>query len=270
MHSAEKLLSANIWTSLPIRKKVYLCKISVKFNTKRMKGGLGGGGVAEGVWRKHVCLAFAFALPCLPLRNIDVPHRNIALHGITLPLPGALLPLLLRSMMCTMCTAHVHIVQDFVQWLHCVWWSDCTIQNRRAVAALWWLWCSLSIAVCGELQNCHLVISASVTTPTHPRPPKIILFVFCFLGPIFTVILSLLLLAIFMLLLVLVTNHFPDLHPNHDLHVYSISCFYCVFWTQPKLAVLMLRRIWGLVLLLGLHYCCLILLWHHNHKDEQQ
>ena len=123
---------------------------------------------------------------------------------------------------------------------------------------MWWLWCSLSIAVCGELQNCHLVISASVTTPTHPRPPKIILFVFCFLGPIFTVILSLLLFgAIFMLLLVLVTNHFPDLHPNHDLHVYSISCFYCVFWTQPKLAVLMLRRIWGLVLLLGLHYCCL-------------
>ena len=36
-----------------------------------------------------------------------------------------------------------------------------------------------------------------------------------------------------------------------------MSCFYCVFWTQPKLAVLMLRRIWGLVLLLGLHYCCL-------------
>ena len=84
-------------------------------------------------------------------------------------------------------------------------------------------------ALCGELQNCHLVISASVTTPTPPRPPKIILFVFCFLVPTFTVILSLLLLAIFMLLLVLVTNHFPDLHPNHDLHVYSISCFYCVF-----------------------------------------
>ena len=100
------------------RAQVYLCFVQnfCKVQHKADEGGSwGGGGVAEGVWRKHVCLAFAFALPCLPLRNIDVPDRNIALHGITLPLPGALLPLLLRSMMCTMCTAHVHIVQDFVQ-----------------------------------------------------------------------------------------------------------------------------------------------------------
>ena len=200
------------------------------------------------------------------------------------------------------CTAHY--------WCSTV----CKMESRRATA------------LCGELQNCHLVIFASVTTLpppphlSHISPSFLLLFILIFTQwavtpkPTLLAILILLLLLLSLLLilfahlsfdpctsmpslrpslrthhLVLVTILNPDPSTNFNPHLDSdpdlqipdphlhfnqcalliqktecnvfyvfipCPCYYnyLVFWAQTKLAVLMLWRIWGLVLLLGLHY----------------